>query len=84
MQSVVKRMRWKAMQFPRKLDQNGTEPYGFKMNKCLPAVEEVNEFESDLVLTVCCYHVMYAFQSESTLCICLNVKELLARNRCDI
>ena len=24
-----------------------------------------------------CYYVMYAFQSESTLSICLNVKELL-------
>ena len=33
-------------------------------------------------LTVCSYHVTYAFQSGSTLCSCLNVKELLARNRC--
>ena len=33
-------------------------------------------------LTVCSYHVMYVFQSESTLC--LNVKELLAQNSCDI
>ena len=31
--------------------------------------------------TVCSYHVTYAFQSESTLDICLNVKELLARSR---
>ena len=31
--------------------------------------------------TVCYYHVTYAFQSESTLCIYLNVKEFLARNR---
>ena len=31
-------------------------------------------------LTVC-YHVPYMFQSESTLCSCLNVKELLAWNR---
>ena len=29
-------------------------------------------------ITVCSYHVMYVFQSESTLCICLNVKELPA------
>ena len=29
----------------------------------------------------CYHHVTYAFQSESTLCSCLNVKELLARNR---
>ena len=35
-------------------------------------------------LTVCFYHVTYAFQSESTLCSCLNVKELLARSRREI
>ena len=36
-------------------------------------------------LTVCSYHVTYAFHdSESTLYSCLNVKELLARNRRDI
>ena len=35
-------------------------------------------------LTVCSYHVTYAFQSESTLCSCLNVKELLARSRSEI
>ena len=35
-------------------------------------------------LTVCSYHVIYAFYSNSTLCSCLNVKELLARNRRDI
>ena len=32
-------------------------------------------------LTVCSYHVTYAFQNESTLYSCLNVKELLARSR---
>ena len=32
-------------------------------------------------LAVCSYHVPYVFQSESTLCSCLNVKELLAQNR---
>ena len=35
-------------------------------------------------LTVCSYHVTYAFQSESTLYCCLNVKELLARSRREI
>ena len=34
-----------------------------------------------VLLTVCSYHVTYAFQSESTLYNCLNVKELLAPNR---
>ena len=33
---------------------------------------------------LCSYHVTCAFQSESTLYICLNVKECLARNRRDI
>ena len=37
------------MQFLGKLDQNGTETYGFKTNKYLLAIEELNEFESDLV-----------------------------------
>ena len=35
-------------------------------------------------LTVCSYHVTYAFQSESTFYSCLNVKKLLARNRREI
>ena len=37
-----------------------------------------------LYLTVCYYHVTYAFYSESRLCSCLNVNEILARNRCNI
>ena len=35
-------------------------------------------------LTVCYYHLKYAFQNESTLCSFLNVKELLARIRQDV
>ena len=35
-------------------------------------------------VSVSSYHVTYAFQSESTLYSCLNVKELLARNRDEI
>ena len=34
--------------------------------------------------TVCSCHVTYAFQSESTLYSCLNVKELLAQSRREI
>ena len=33
---------------------------------------------------LCSYYVTYAFQSESTLYSCLNVKELLARSRREI
>ena len=39
---------------------------------------------SEMPSTVCYYHVTYTFQSESTLYSCLNVKELLARNKRDI
>ena len=35
-------------------------------------------------MTAWSYHVTYAFQSESTLYSCLNLKELLARNRGEI
>ena len=35
-------------------------------------------------LSVCYYHVTYAFQSESAFYSCLNVKEPLAQNRHDI
>ena len=37
-----------------------------------------------IILTACSCHVTYAFKSESTLGICLNVKEVLARNRRNI
>ena len=37
-----------------------------------------------LLIYLCFYHVTYAFQSESTLYSCLNVKELLARSRREI
>ena len=37
-----------------------------------------------IIMTVSSYHVTYAFQSESTLYSCLNVKELLARSRREI
>ena len=39
---------------------------------------------STKLLIVCSYHVTCAFQSESTLYSCLSVKELLARNMCEM
>ena len=41
----------------------------------------LNNASSIVLLTVSPYHVMYTFQSESTLYSCLNFKELLARSR---
>ena len=40
--------------------------------------------QCNINLTVCSCHVTYAFESESTLYSCLNVKELLARSRREI
>ena len=37
-----------------------------------------------MYLTVRSYHVTYTFQSESTGYSCLNVKEILDQNRCEI
>ena len=47
--SFIKRMRWKAMQFQKKLDPNETETYNFKRNKRPPAIEKLSEFESDFI-----------------------------------
>ena len=38
----------------------------------------------NLLLTVCSYHVIYSFQSESSFYSCLNVKELLTRSKQEI
>ena len=38
----------------------------------------------NIISTVCYYHAMHVFQSESTLYSFLNVKELLAQNRRDL
>jgi len=49
-ESVTKRMRWKALAFQGKLDSsNEKEHFGFKSNKCPPAVEELSDLESDLI-----------------------------------
>ena len=42
------------------------------------------KFQSLISLIVRSDHVMYAFQSASTVYTCLNVKELLAEDRHDI
>ena len=46
--------------------------------------EETYRLAKEFQLTVCSCHVTYAFESESTLYSCLNVKELLARSRREI
>ena len=41
-------MRWKGLQFLRKLNSNNVESYGFKSIKCTPAIQKITYFENDL------------------------------------
>ena len=52
MESFTKRMRWKALKFLGKLGSNEKEIFGFKSRKCPPSVDELAEFESDLLMMV--------------------------------
>ena len=49
MESFTKRLTWKALVFLGRLDPNEKETYAFRSNKCPPAVEELAEFEFDLM-----------------------------------
>ena len=53
-EKVIKRMRWKVSEFLGKLDsnRNKNETYGFKSLNCPPAVEEMAQFENDLLLLI--------------------------------
>ena len=51
-ESVTKRMRWKALQFLGKLESNWKQTFGFKSTKCPPAIDELGPFESDLQRTI--------------------------------
>ena len=51
MKNVLKGMRWKALQFLGKLEENIKETYGFKSQICPQSVDESNKFE-DLMLMI--------------------------------
>ena len=55
--------------------QLGIKKLGIKRFKVLHANQVEVLYQ---VMTLCYYHVTYTFESESTLCSFLNVKELLA------
>ena len=52
-EAVIKRMRWKVIFFKRKNDDNDNnikrENYGLKSNKTPPSVNEMKDFENDLI-----------------------------------
>ena len=45
-------MRWKALQFLGKLDNQARNNYGFKSNKFPPSANELSNFESDLLMMI--------------------------------
>ena len=45
-------MRWNFLEFLGKLGSNEKETFGFKSHNCPPAVNELAEFESDLLTMV--------------------------------
>ena len=47
-ENVIKKTRWKCLEFPGKLNSNNVESYGFKSVKCPPAIPEMTDFENDL------------------------------------
>ena len=53
-EEVIKRMRWKVLEFLGKLDSNSNknETYSLESLKCPPAVEEMAQPENDLLLLI--------------------------------
>ena len=49
-EKFIKRTRWKALQFLGKLESTNKETFCFWSRKCPPAVEELTNFENDLML----------------------------------
>ena len=50
---MIKRTRWTALEFLRKVNSNNnTETYAFQSIRCPPAVEELSNFENDLLLMI--------------------------------
>ena len=45
-------MRWNVYEFQGKLDGNNKNTYGFKSLKCSPPVNEMKNFENELLLLV--------------------------------
>ena len=51
-ENVLKRMRWKALEFLGKLNSVQKETYGFPSRKCPPVVNELTNFENDVMLMI--------------------------------
>ena len=74
--SVMKELKPLAI-FKKLLQKQFAVPY-LKIVQCEAFIAYL------LKKSICRYYIMYPFQNESALHSCLNVKELLPRNRCNI
>ena len=48
-EKLIKRMRWKALIYLEKIDLEEKETYGFKSRNCPPVVDELVDFENDMM-----------------------------------
>ena len=51
-EKFIKRMRWKALQFLGKLESTDKLTYGFQTRHCPPVIEQLVDFENDLMLMI--------------------------------
>ena len=51
-EKFIKRMRWKALHFLGKLESTDKLTYGFQTRHCPPIVEQLVDFENDLILMI--------------------------------
>lgn len=52
-EKVIKRMRWKTLEFLGKLSSdNNNQTFGFKSTKCPPPINELANFENDMMQMV--------------------------------
>ena len=49
---LIKRMRWKVLEFMGKLEGPTKNTYGFKSRKCPPTIKELAKFESDMMYMI--------------------------------
>ena len=52
MESAIKYMRWKSLEFFNKLSSGEIETCGFPSNECPSIVDELSGFESDLLMMI--------------------------------
>ena len=81
-EKVIKRMQWNILEFLGKLDSNSSknETYDFKSLKCPRAVEEIAQFENDLLLLIKNLEFKKV-HNDFQMSLCDDIKEIKASNK---